>query len=159
VLPSVLRVFLDLILFVAHQIGCSVRRWALEIISYEIAAIRLFRLTQSRRLRPILQGEFDVTVLESPPPQPPYVFDISEKTIHQALDMARTVSFRLSGKIIATRSLTILTKKQSNLSRRIDIHPSFMPSSPCLLLSTQAPLRPSHISEFQNSRASCVQVI
>lgn len=83
-----LQVFLDLTSLVAHHIGCSVRRWALKIMSYEIAAIRLFRLTQSRRLRPILQGEFDITVLESPPPQPPYAFDMSEKTIRQALDMA-----------------------------------------------------------------------
>jgi hypothetical protein len=31
---------------------------------------------------------FDVTVLESPPPQPPYALDMSKETIRQALDMA-----------------------------------------------------------------------
>ncbi|KAI0294158.1 hypothetical protein BC826DRAFT_1012660 [Russula brevipes] len=71
----------------ANRIGFSVRRWALKIMSYTIATIRLFRLTQSRRLRPILQGEFKITVLESPP-QSPYVCDMSKKTIRQALDMA-----------------------------------------------------------------------
>ncbi|KAI0302493.1 hypothetical protein BC826DRAFT_1172733 [Russula brevipes] len=72
----------------ANEIGFSVQRWALKIMSYTIATIRLFSLTQSRRLRPILQGEFDITVLESPPPQPPYACDMTKNTIHRALDMA-----------------------------------------------------------------------
>ncbi|KAI0289385.1 hypothetical protein BC826DRAFT_1032404 [Russula brevipes] len=72
----------------ANEIGFSVQHWALKIMSYTIATIRLFRLTQSRRLRPILQGEFDITVLESPPPQPPYVCDMTKNTIRRALDMA-----------------------------------------------------------------------
>ncbi|KAI0287896.1 hypothetical protein BC826DRAFT_1041480 [Russula brevipes] len=68
--------------------GFSVRRWALKIMSYTIATIRLFRLTQSRRLRPILQGNFDITVLESPPTQPSYACDMTKNTIRRALDMA-----------------------------------------------------------------------
>jgi hypothetical protein len=82
------RVFLYLKSFVANEISFSVRRWALKIMSYTIATIRLFRLTQSRRLRPILQGEFDITVLESPPPNPRMSCDMSKNTIRRALDMA-----------------------------------------------------------------------
>jgi len=76
------------VLVTENKIGCSVRRWALKIMSYAIASIRLFKLTRSRRLRSILQGEFNVTILESPPPQPPYVVDLSPNTIRQALDTA-----------------------------------------------------------------------
>ena len=79
---------LSLTSFVAKSIGCSVRRWALKIMSYAIAAIHLFKLTRSRRLRSLLQGEFNVTILESPPPRTPYVVDLSRDTIRQALDMA-----------------------------------------------------------------------
>jgi OTT_1508-like deaminase len=56
-------------------------------MSYLITATRLFVLTQSHRLRKIVQGRFSVHVLTSPTTAP-YHGDLSSETIQVALDAA-----------------------------------------------------------------------
>jgi hypothetical protein len=75
------------ILYLEHNIGFQLRRWALKIMSFLITANRLFILTQSHRLRKLLQGNFSVRVLTSPTTAP-YYCDLSSKTIQVALDAA-----------------------------------------------------------------------
>jgi hypothetical protein len=77
----------DLWLAEEHNIGFQLRRWALKIMSFLITANRLFILTQSHRLRKLLQGNFSVRVLTSPTTAP-YYCDLSSKTIQVALDAA-----------------------------------------------------------------------
>src|SRR5258708_7109061 len=73
--------------YLEHHIYFRLRRWALKIMSFVISANRLFMLTQSRRLRPLLDGEFSVQVLPSPITTP-YRCDLSPETIQVALNTA-----------------------------------------------------------------------
>ena len=75
------------IFYLEHNIGFQLRRWALKIMSFLITATRLFVLTQSHRLRKILQGKFSVHVLTSPTTAP-YHGDLSSQTIQVALNAA-----------------------------------------------------------------------
>jgi len=75
------------IFYLEHGIGFQLRRWALKIMSLLISAHRLFTLTQSRRLRRLLEGNFSVQVLTSPTTTP-YSCDLSSETIQVALDAA-----------------------------------------------------------------------
>jgi len=63
------------------------QRWALKIMSFVISTNRLFRLTQSPRLRKLLDGAFDVEVLSSPTAKP-YRCNLSRETVQMALDAA-----------------------------------------------------------------------
>jgi hypothetical protein len=56
-------------------------------MSFVISANRLFMLTQSRRLRHILEGKFTVQVLSSPTTTP-YRCDLSSETMRMAVDTA-----------------------------------------------------------------------
>jgi hypothetical protein len=75
------------IFYLDHDIGFKLRRWAAKMMSFLISANRLFALTQSSRLRELLNGEFKVKVLPSPPTSP-YFCSVSPKTIQVALDAA-----------------------------------------------------------------------
>src|SRR5229473_7855240 len=70
-----------------HHIYFRLRRWALKIMLFVISANRLFMLTQSHRLRPLLDGEFSVQVLPSPITTP-YRCDLSPETMQVALNTA-----------------------------------------------------------------------
>ena len=70
-----------------HDIGFQLRRWATKIMSFVISANRLIMLTQSRRLRHILDGKFTVQVLSSPITTP-YHCDLSSETMRIAVDTA-----------------------------------------------------------------------
>jgi OTT_1508-like deaminase len=59
----------------------------MKIMSFVISANRLFMLTQSRRLRNILDGKFTVQVLSSPTTTP-YCCDLSSETMQMAVDTA-----------------------------------------------------------------------
>jgi hypothetical protein len=59
----------------------------MKIMSFLISANRLFILTQSHRLRKLIQGNLDVQVLTSPATAP-YRCDLSPETVHLALDTA-----------------------------------------------------------------------
>ena len=76
------------IFYLEHGIGFQLRRWALKIMSFLISANRLFILTQSRRHRKIIQGNFSVNVLTSPTTAP-YCCNLSSETIQVALDTAK----------------------------------------------------------------------
>ena len=56
-------------------------------MSFVISANRLFILTQSRRLRKLLEGKFTIRVL-TPPATRPYQCDLSPRTVQVALDAA-----------------------------------------------------------------------
>ena len=75
------------IFYVEYIIGFQLHRWALKIMSFMILANRLFVLTQSRRLRILLDGNFSDEVLPSPATTP-YRCDLSSETIQTALDAA-----------------------------------------------------------------------
>ncbi len=75
------------IFYLDHKIGFQLRRWAVKIMSFLISANRLFTLTQSSRLRELLNGEFKVKVLPSPTTSP-YFCNVSPETIQVALDAA-----------------------------------------------------------------------
>jgi OTT_1508-like deaminase len=75
------------IFYIDYGIGFQLQRWALKIMSFVISAVKLFMLTQSRRLRNLLQGKFSVQVLTSPNTTP-YRCDLSSETIGMALDAA-----------------------------------------------------------------------
>jgi hypothetical protein len=75
------------IFYLDHKIGFQLRRWAVKIMSFLISANRLFILTQSSRLRELLNGEFKVKVLPSPTTSP-YFCRVSPETIQVALDAA-----------------------------------------------------------------------
>ena len=64
-------------------------------MSFFISANRLFILTQSHRLRNIIQGKFTVQVLTSPTTVP-YCCDLSSETVQLALDAALAESSHLS---------------------------------------------------------------
>jgi hypothetical protein len=73
--------------YLGNGIRFQLRRWALKIMSFVISANRLFILTQSRRLRKLLDGTFHVEVLSSPTTTP-YCCDLSRGTVQVALDAA-----------------------------------------------------------------------
>jgi hypothetical protein len=56
-------------------------------MSFVISANRLYTLTQSHRLRHILEGKFKVQVLSSPTTTP-YYCDLSSETMRMAVDIA-----------------------------------------------------------------------
>ncbi|KAF8495875.1 hypothetical protein F5888DRAFT_1907502 [Russula emetica] len=70
-----------------YGIGFQLRRWALKIMSLLISANRLFILTQSHRLRKLIQGKFSVQVLTSPTTAP-YCCSLSSETTQVVLDGA-----------------------------------------------------------------------
>jgi hypothetical protein len=51
--------------YLEHGIGFQLQRWALKIMSLLISADRLFIMTQSNRLRKLIQGKFSIKVLPS----------------------------------------------------------------------------------------------
>ena len=65
-------------------------------MSFLITANRLFLLTQSHRLRKLLQGKFSVHVLTSPTTLP-YHCDLSSETIQVALNAALAGSSHIPG--------------------------------------------------------------
>src|ERR1700679_3918833 len=73
--------------FSEYGIGFQLPRWALKIMSFLISANRLFILTQSPRLRKLIEGKFSVQVLSSPPTTP-YRYDLSSETLRVTLDAA-----------------------------------------------------------------------
>jgi hypothetical protein len=73
------------IFYLEHNIGFQLRRWALKIMSLLITANRLFVLTQSHRLRKLLQGKFSVHVLTSPETAT-YSCNLTSETIQVALN-------------------------------------------------------------------------
>jgi len=75
------------IFYLERNIGFQLRRWALKIMSLLISANRLFLLTQSRRLRKLIEGKFSVQVLTSPSTTE-YHCDLSSETIQVALNAA-----------------------------------------------------------------------
>jgi hypothetical protein len=75
------------IFYIEYDIGFQLQRWARKIMSFVISANRLFTLTQSRRLRKVLDGNLSVQVLTSPSTTP-YRCDLSSETIGMALDAA-----------------------------------------------------------------------
>jgi hypothetical protein len=75
--------------YLDHGIGFQLRRWALKIMSFVISANRLFTLTQSHRLRNIVDGNFSVHVLSSATTTP-YRCHLSSETIQVALNAAAT---------------------------------------------------------------------
>jgi hypothetical protein len=75
------------IFYLGHDVGFQLRRWALKIMSFMISANRLFILTQSHRLRKLLEGDFFIQVLSSPTTRP-YHCDLSPGTIQVVLDAA-----------------------------------------------------------------------
>lgn len=75
------------IFYLEHDIGFRLRRWALKIMSFLISANKLFALTQSSRLRGLLNGQFEVEVFRTPITSP-YCCILSSKTIQVALDAA-----------------------------------------------------------------------
>ena len=85
--PSVFTLTGIHIFYLEHGIDFRLRRYALKIISFVISASRLFLLSQSHRLRNLLDGEFSVQVLPSPIPAP-YCCDLSPETVQVALDAA-----------------------------------------------------------------------
>ena len=84
------------IFYLEHNIGFQLRRLALKIMSFLITANRLFLLTQSHRLRKLLQGNFLVHVLTSPTTLP-YHCDLSSETIQVALNAALAGSSHIPG--------------------------------------------------------------
>jgi hypothetical protein len=83
------------IFYLDYKIGFKLGRWALKIMSFLISANRLFILTQSHRLRKLIQGKLEVQVLTSPPTAP-YCCDLSPETVQVALDDALAGSRYLS---------------------------------------------------------------
>jgi hypothetical protein len=75
------------IFYLDHGIGFRLRRWALKIMSFVISATSLFILTQSHRLRKIIQGNLSVQVISSATTTP-YRCHLSSETIRVALDAA-----------------------------------------------------------------------
>lgn len=75
------------IFYLERGIGFQLRRWALKIMSFLISANRLFTLTQSSRLRDLLNGQFEVEVLRTPTTSL-YCCNLSSDTIQVALDAA-----------------------------------------------------------------------
>jgi hypothetical protein len=75
------------IFYLEYKIGFQLRRWALKIMSFLISANRLLILTQSPRLRKLIEGKFSVQVLSSPPTTP-YRYDLSSETLRVTLDAA-----------------------------------------------------------------------
>jgi hypothetical protein len=73
------------IFYLEHGLDFQLRCWALEIMSFVISATRLFALSQSRRLRRLLEGKFSVQVLTSPNTTP-YRCNLSSKAIQVGLD-------------------------------------------------------------------------
>jgi hypothetical protein len=57
------------------------------MMSFLISANRLFIMTQSNRLRKLIQGNFSIEVLPSPITTP-YICDLSRETVQVALDAA-----------------------------------------------------------------------
>jgi len=78
-----------------YSIDFQLRRWALKIMSFLISANRLFILTQSHRLRKLIQGKFSVQVLTSPTTAP-YRCNLSSETVQVALDAALAETSYLS---------------------------------------------------------------
>jgi OTT_1508-like deaminase len=76
-----------ILFYLEYGIGFQLRRWALKIMSLLISANRLFILTQSHRLRKLIQGKFSVKVLTSPITAP-YWCNLSSETVQVALDAA-----------------------------------------------------------------------
>lgn len=83
------------IFYLEYGIGFQLRRWALKIMSFLISANRLFILTQSHRLRKLIQGKFSVQVLTSPTTAP-YCCNLSSETVQVALDAALAKTSYLS---------------------------------------------------------------
>ena len=75
------------IFYLDHGIRFQLRRWALKIMSFVISANRLFILTQSHRLRKIIDGNFSIQVLSSATTTP-YRCHLSSGTIQAALNAA-----------------------------------------------------------------------
>jgi hypothetical protein len=75
------------IFYLDHDIGFQLRRWAVKIMSFVISANRLFVLTQSHRLRKIIDENFSVKVLSSATTTP-YRCPLSSQTIRAALNTA-----------------------------------------------------------------------
>jgi hypothetical protein len=75
------------IFYLEYKIGFQLRRWALKIMSFLISANRLFILTQSPRLRKLIEGKFSVQVLSSPLTTP-YRYDLSSETLRVILNAA-----------------------------------------------------------------------
>jgi hypothetical protein len=84
------------IFYLDHGIGFQLRRWALKIMSFVISANRLFILTQSRRLRKIIHGNFSVQVLSSATATA-YRCHLSSETIQAALNAAVAETGRAPG--------------------------------------------------------------
>jgi hypothetical protein len=81
-----------------YGIGFQLWRWALKIMSFLISANRLFVLTQSNRLRTLIQGKFSVQVLTSLTTAP-YRCDLSPEAIQVALDFALAeINYMIEGR-------------------------------------------------------------
>jgi hypothetical protein len=65
---------------------------ALKILSFVISANRLYMLTQSRRLRKLIQGNLSVQVL-TPLTTTPYRCNLTPMTIQVALDACRETNY------------------------------------------------------------------